>query len=85
MEACEHIKNILMHEEERGNKIKEKSEGWSKANLVIDMEKSIDVDYANSLIQQGAKLRYWENNDTHYVLQKGYFCNECKQSIAGPK
>lgn len=74
-----------MHEEARGNKIKEMSEGWSKANLVIDMEESLDIDYANSLIALGEKLRYWENNDTHYTLQKGYYCDECKQSIAGPK
>lgn len=85
MEACEHIKMILTHEEKRGNKIKEQSEGWSKANLVIDMEASLDVDYANSLIVSGVKLRYWENDDSHYPLQKGFFCDECKQAIAGPK
>lgn len=85
MEACEHIRKILIHEEARGNKIKECSEGWSKANLVIDMEKSLDVDYANSLVISGEKLRYWENNDSHYTLQKGFFCDACKHSIAGPK
>ncbi len=85
MEACEHIKKILIHEEKRGNNIKEKSAGWSKADMAIDMEKSLDVDYANSQILSGIKLRYWENNDSHYSLQKGFYCDECKQSIAGPK
>lgn len=85
MDACKHIQTILDHEEKRGNTIKEKSEGWSNANLVIDMNKSIDINFGKSLIDAGMKLRFWENNDSHYALQKGFTCDECKQSIAGPK
>ena len=85
MEICEHLKVIFKHEESRGNKIKEKSEGWSKVNLVITMEKSLDIVFAKRIIDSGFKLRVWENNDNHYPIQKGLSCDECKQSIAGPK
>ena len=85
MDVCRHIQTILDHEEKNGNTIKEKSEGWSKANLVIDMDRSLDIDFGNALIDSGMPLQYWENNDPHYSLQKGFFCKKSRQSIAGPK
>lgn len=67
------------------NKIQDEFEGWSKVNLVITMEKSLDIAYAKTVIDLGIKLRIWENNDNHYPIQIGLSCDECKQSIVGPK
>ena len=85
MKICEHIQKIINHEIKRNNKIKEISRGWSNVELVIDMKEKLDVEYIDTLIESGIKLKRWENNDNHYLLQIGYFCEACKQSIAGPK
>lgn len=85
MKICKRLEIILKHEESRNNNIHDVSEGWSKINFVINMEKSIDITFAQYVIGNDIRLRIWENNDNHYPIQIGITCDECKQSIAGPK
>lgn len=82
---CEHLKSILEYEIQRGNSIKEVSEGWSKADLVIDLEKPMDIDYELQNMINNHIVKCWENNDLHYLQQRGFFCGKCKHSLAGPR
>ncbi len=86
MEICEHLKPILEHEELVGNSVKEVSEGWSKANFVVDMQKEIDADFEINNIKLEKFVRLWEyNGSPHNTPSKGFFCDKCKHSISGPK
>ncbi|OEF99572.1 hypothetical protein BHF71_08475 [Vulcanibacillus modesticaldus] len=84
MWICNHLKPIIDHELSKGNKIQEISKGWSNAVLVIDLEKRMDVQYERSDMNLSEYVKYWENKDSHYPLQKGFYCEKCKHSIAGP-
>lgn len=86
MELCEHLKPILVNELARGNAVREVHENaWTNTILDVELERAIEIDQANSLISNIKSVRYFENNDNHYELQKGYFCEMCKHSLAGPK
>lgn len=84
MTLCEHLKLIFDYEIQRGNEVKEISEGWSKAKLVVDLEKPMDISYGLNHIEKDSCVRYWENNDLHYLRQKGFYCDKCNHSLAGP-
>jgi hypothetical protein len=82
MKICNHLAAILNHELSIGNSISHIDEKmWSNAEYVVKMQNELDTAYItlNSLLPNC--VDYWENNDTHYDFNKGYFCNKCKQGI----
>lgn len=83
MVICDHLKAILDYELQRGNEIKEISEGWSKAKLVGDLEKPMDTDYELQSMVNSEIIKYWGNNDLHYLRQEGFFRNKYTHSLAG--
>ena len=81
VKICKHLEPIFVNELSRGNVVREIHENaWTDAVLVVDLKKAIDVNQANSLINEKI-ISYFETNDYHFELQKGYFCKECKHGI----
>lgn len=86
MKLCEHLEPVLTNELARGNAVKEIHENaWTNAALVVDLEKEIDINQANVLVKNIDFISYFETNDYHYEMQKGYFCEHCKHALGGPK
>jgi hypothetical protein len=81
---CEHIKPLLAMLLSKGAQIDAVETGWSKAELVVTMNKG----FASSTAQEFAKdysLLFYENNDTHYLVAYGCFCEECRQGVEWPQ
>jgi hypothetical protein len=80
---CKHLSPILKNDLENGNQVLEFSNGWSNAEMVYDMSRPLNIREIITLSLDNCVV-YWENQDTHYRIQLGYYCNVCKHSIAGP-
>jgi len=78
-ERCTHLKKIAADEISRGNEIVDVEIGWSAVDYVYVFMKPLANYAMNSCFVEA-----WVNKDTHYPLQRGYVCHECKVSIAGP-
>ncbi|MEG6585190.1 hypothetical protein [Dendrosporobacter sp. 1207_IL3150] len=86
VKLCEHLAPVLVHELARGNVVKEIHENaFTNAVVVIDLEKTMDVNQANILVKKLNFVSYFETSDYHFELQRGYFCEHCKHALAGPK
>lgn len=86
MKLCQHLEQILTSELVRGNKIRNIDENaWTNAIIVVNLEKQIDVNSSDQIEKKYKFVSYFEVNDNHYELQNGYFCEQCKHSIVGPK
>lgn len=84
MNLCSHLLMIFEYEISKGNKILETSEGWTNANFVMDLQNPMDIEYEKLNLIDTIYVKYWESYDTHYPPQKGFYCEKCKHSIAGP-
>ena len=85
MNICEHLRGILDYEVSQGNAVREVNENaWTNAELVVNMNKPLSTDCISSNIEPDDCIIFWENNDTHYLKQNGYYCKRCKHAIAGP-
>jgi hypothetical protein len=82
-EICKHLRPILNNALENNNHVKEKSKGWSNADLVYDMSTPLNIKEISKLCLDKCVV-FWANKDTYYNIQDGYYCNLCKHSIAGP-
>lgn len=81
MEVCIHLENILEYEIARGNTICQVDDNWSSGIKVITLNGPIDSEHAKALMEDN-QLKYWENHDSHYPIQKGFLCRQCNQSLA---
>lgn len=82
---CNHLKPVLDRELSSGNRIESEETGWSTAVLVVNLEKQADVQLYSEDLKDNINLEYWENNDQHYRIQGGFFCKQCRHSLAWPK
>lgn len=86
MNLCEHLEPVLINELARGNVVREIHENaWTNAVLVVDLTKPIDVNQASLLVNNLKFISFFETNDYHFELQKGYFCELCQHALTGPK
>lgn len=84
MKICKHLETILNHELSKGNVMREVTNEWTDVNAAVDLEKPMDIKYEKENIKTEPFVKYWVNKDTHYPLQEGFNCEQCKHSIGGP-
>ena len=82
---CPEIDTAIKLALDDGNKIKESSEGWSKAKQVFFMEKKLTQELKNKIKTEIPKLEYWNDaGSPHNEPDEGFFCNECTVGISFP-
>jgi len=83
VKICTYLDEIIKHELIRGNIIVSDDDMWSSEIRVITFKNAIDTEYVDNQISIH-EIKYWENHDSHYPIQKGYICKKCKVAIASP-
>jgi len=82
---CPEIDIVIKLALDDGNRVKEVSEGWSKAKQVFFMEKNLTYELKNKIEAQMPKLEYWKDpGSPHNEPDEGFFCNECTVGISFP-
>ena len=83
-ELSENLKNILALELQLGNSVERIDRpAGSECPLAVAMKTPLHHKELQECGNFGT-VEYWENRDSHYPLETGYWCSETKQSISGP-
>ena len=56
----------------------------TKCSYAVNFKNILHFSEIENQLSLPASVDQWENKDRHYPVQKGYFCNNNKHSIAGP-
>ncbi len=81
---CMHLKPILDSLTANGATIERLETAWTNAELVVVLNKGLHPNAGEA----EAKVRglvFWKNDDAHYSIEYGFFCNEHKHSISWPQ
>ncbi len=81
---CEHLRPLLEALASKGMSIERPEAGWTNAELVVVLNKELQPNIAEA----EAKARgvvFWRNDDAHYSIEFGFFCNEHKHSVSWPQ
>ena len=81
---CEHLKPLLVALLARGAGIERADSGWGEAKLVITLDTGLTRNAAKAAARAHG-LSFLENNDPHYLLAHGWFCERCKQGLEWPQ
>jgi hypothetical protein len=81
---CEHLKPLLAALMARGARLERADSGWSKANLVITLSTGLSP-AAGGAVANARGLSFYANNDPHYLVAHGWFCESCQQGLEWPQ
>jgi hypothetical protein len=81
---CEHLKPLLVALLAKGAGIERADSEWGEANLVITVSAGLTRSAAQAVAWTHG-LSFLENNDPHYLLGHGWFCERCKQGLEWPQ
>jgi len=82
--VCNHCRAVLDGLLARGASVLRVETCWSAAELVVVLDKGLTPALAEEVAGK-AELEFWQNNDAHYSIEYGLFCNEHKQGISWPQ
>lgn len=83
---CAHLQPFLSELIRQGSNVVATAESaWSNCLLNVILDKGPTIAQAEKMFDFPAKIKLWENNDTHYALENGLFCDECKHSLSWAK
>jgi len=81
---CEHLRPLITALLAKGAHIESADTGWSKAKLVVTLGKGLNPNVAQAVAKEHG-LEFYENNDSHYLVAYGWFCEHCQQGIDWPQ
>jgi len=81
---CQHLAPILSELLERGAVMDSVSTAWSKAELVVTLDRGLAAG-ATEQVARERSLSHYANNDSHYLVAFGLFCEHCRQGIEWPQ
>ena len=85
MKLCETLSPIYDLEISLGNKVESiDSPAGTKCPYAVNFKHKLHFDEIKKQLNLSSSVHQWSNKDGHYPLQKGYFCDKYKHSIAGP-
>ncbi len=83
---CAHLQPFLDELNAQGSNIIAADENaWSNCMLNITLDKGPTIAEAEKIFILPAQIKLWQNTDTHYALENGLFCDECKHSLSWAK
>ena len=81
---CEHLKPLLISLIAKGAQIEGAATGWTKAKLVINLDKGLNP-IVSEAVSKDRGVSYYQNNDPHYLVAYGWFCEPCAQGLEWPQ
>lgn len=85
-DICIHLRPILATLRSQGSTVIASDVGWSVAKLALSLDRGPPMEKLNQFAIDFDKcVEVWENNDPHYSIENGVFCNCCKQGMSWPK
>jgi hypothetical protein len=83
---CIHRLPFLTKLRERGSSIAGVSaEMWSNCVLNVALAQGPSRAQAEDLFELPDGIKLWHNDDSHYSIENGLFCEICKQSLSWPR
>jgi len=82
---CEHLQPLAEAILKRGASICGISTAWSRTLLAVTMDRGPRIAAANRLVATMPQVTIWENNDSHYAIEYGVQCNDCRHSLSWPQ
>ena len=58
---------------------------WSNCVLSVTLDQGPSIVQAEDEMMLPAEVRLWHNDDGHYEIENGLFCDSCKQSLSWPR
>ena len=81
---CEHLKPLLASALACGARIESAETGWTQAKLVVTLTKGPNPGIAQAVATDRG-LSFYQNNDSHYLVAYGWFCDACSHGLDWPQ
>jgi hypothetical protein len=83
---CSHLLPFLTKLLEQGSVIRHVDESaWSNCLLNIALDKGPSLARAREMFILPTSITLWFNDDTHYDIENGLSCHECKHALSWPR
>jgi len=84
--VCLHLRPIFIRLVPRHSRITGLSVGaWSHVDLDIVLDRGPHPDLLAAAIPLVPPIEFWANHDTHYPIEFGLRCVQCRQSLSWPQ
>ena len=81
---CEHLTPLLEALSVKGARVVGRDTGWTIAKLDVVLSKGLHPTAAKNLAALHG-LKFTENDDPHYRIDYGLFCDACKHGLSWPQ
>lgn len=82
---CSHLLPFLEKLKAKGSNVVRVEEGWSNCALNITLDQGPSITLAEEMFAISDGVRLWHNDDGHYAIENGLFCDQCKHSLSWPR
>jgi len=83
---CHHLMPFLTMLQEQGSIIRRVDESaWSNCLLNVALDKGPSYARASQMFMLPEGVTLWFNTDTHYDIENGLSCRECKHALSWPR
>lgn len=83
---CHHLLPFLLKLRAQGASIVLVEQGgWSNCVLSISLDEGPGIARAEEIFILPAGVKLWHNDDGHYAIENGLFCEQCKHSLSWPR
>ena len=83
-QVCEHLQGLLNDLLTHGAEIVRVETSWSEAELVVVLDRGLTPALGVAKAQAHG-VEFWRNDDAHYSIEFGCFCNTHKQGLSWPQ
>jgi len=81
---CGHLTPLLASALARGAQIQSADTGWTQAKLVVTLNKGPNPSIAQAVAKDRG-LSFHQNDDSHYLVAYGWYCDACSQGLDWPQ
>jgi hypothetical protein len=83
---CVHLSPFLSELKREGSSVVGVSDdAWSNCVLSVTLDRGPGIAQAQNVLTLPAGIKLWHNDDGHYAIENGLFCDSCKHSLSWPR
>lgn len=83
---CRHLSPFLVKLRAQGSSIvRVEEDGWSNCVLSVSLNEGPSLARVEEVFVLPAGVKLWHNDDGHYSIENGLFCEQCKHSLSWPR
>jgi hypothetical protein len=83
---CAHLSPYLLKLKAQGSSvILVSDDAWSNCVLNVTLDRGPSISEAESFLSPPDGIKLWHNDDGHYAIENGLFCESCKHSLSWPR